>query len=180
MPFCPSCGSNNADTSRNCTNCGVALQGGVTVGAPIGFAPAQPSVVASMWASLDIGAKIAGVGGLVAFIAFWLPLYSGGENGVNMADGDIGWWVRLLLSLVAVGLLYFDYNNDLRTRIIVGAAQVCIGSIWGFELFSIMKGSQYLSGMAFGGYMMLFGFLAVAAGGFVSILNHSRRLAGVR
>lgn len=211
MPFCPSCGVQNAEGAGFCTNCGKSMSAAATLGVPAPApgtaapiapapmpapmsapmaaaprpyapaAPAQPNFLSTLWASIDTGARVAAIGGLVAAISFFLPIYEGGGgNGVDMAQSDAAWWFRLILALVAVGLLYFDYNNDLRTRVIVGTAQAAIGTIWGLQIFRIMTGGEFTSGLAFGWYFIHLGFLAIAVGGFMSVLHHTRRLVGVR
>jgi hypothetical protein len=153
------------------------------------MAPAQPNFFVVLWNSLDLGAKIAGVGALVAAIAFFLPLYGTADlayNGVRMASGeggtggDAAYWGRILLALVALGLLYFYYNNDLRTKIIVAAAHCAIGSIWGTSILRIVTDSSTMKYMQFGGYMLTLGFLAIAVGGVMSLLDLTSRLRGVR
>lgn len=187
MAFCTKCGSENNAGAVQCTSCGTAMAAtGANVPA-YAHAPqvAQPSFISTLWKSLDVGARIAGVGAIVAAIAFFLPMYPV-TNGVNMANGsgegsgDIAWWFRLVLPLVALGLLYFDYNNDLRTKIIVGTTQCGIGAIWGLQVFRIMTGGEYTSGYQFGWYALHLGLLAIGVGGFVSVLDHTKRLAGVR
>jgi len=217
MAFCTKCGAQNAEGVGFCTTCGNALgaappapTGAPPVapqyappaappqyappGAPVMYqtapvAPAQPNMMMLMWKSLDLGAKIAGVGALVAAIAFFLPLYGSSDiayNGVRMASGEAGaggdaaYWGRLLLSLVAIGLLYFYYNNDLRTKIIVAAAHCAIGSIWGLSILRIVTDSSTMKYVQFGGYLLTLGFLAVLVGGVMSILDLTSRLRGVR
>lgn len=157
--------------------------------APMPAAPAQPNFFAVMWKSLDLGAKIAGVGAIVAAIAFFLPLMGSGDymaNGIRLASGESGsggdpaYWGRLLLSIVALGLLYFYYNNDLRTKIIVATAHCAIGSIWGFQILRVASGSDFARYMQFGWYALTLGLLAIAVGGFMSILDLTKRLTGVR
>jgi len=148
-------------------------------GAPV--APAQPNLLVLMWASLDLGARIAGIGAAVAVLSFFLPIYPG-ENGVNIAAGygsglNMAWWMRLLLPLAAIGLLYFYYNRDLRTKILVATGHCIIGSLWGFALFGIVMGE---SSWAFGWYLMHLGMLAIVVGGFISVYNLTQRLTGVR
>lgn len=206
MAFCTSCGSQNPDAAAHCTSCGAVMaavapaqtasMGGMVPPAaaapaqppaprmvpPMAAAPAQPmapSFLQQLIASLDTGAKVAGVGGLVAAVAFFLPLYEN-VNGVDMAQGDVSWWFRLLLALAAVGLLYFVYNNDLRTKIIVATAHVGIGAMWGFQLLHIMRGGEYTGSQQFGWYFLHLGLLAIFVGGVMSIMQDTKRLAGVR
>jgi hypothetical protein len=203
MAFCTKCGSQNVEGAAHCSSCGTqmpaaagaphpvaapATSAAPPMAPPMGYAapvaPAAPNFFTVLWASLDVGAKIAGVGAIVVVISFFLPFYEG-VNGVNMANGtggggDASWWFRFLLPLVALGLLYFYYNNDLRTKIIVATGHCIIGSMWGFAIFRIALGGQYTSGVQFGWYAMHFGFLAIVIGGFMSILDLTRRLAGVR
>jgi hypothetical protein len=137
-----------------------------------------------LWRSLDTGSRVAGIGAIVAVIAFFLPMYYGeygGSNGVNMASGDPSWWFRLIFALVAVGLLYFAYNSDLRTKILIGTAQCAIGAIWGLQVFGILTGSNFTSqGPQFGWYALHLGLLAILVGGSMSVLDHTKQLAGVR
>jgi hypothetical protein len=202
MAFCTKCGAQNVEGAVHCSGCGAQIPGVVappqTANAPaapaapqVTYAPAVPAVpvapnfFAVLWASLDLGAKIAGVGAIVTVISFFLPIYEG-INGVNVAngmgggDGDASWWFRFLLPLVALGLLYFYYNNDLRTKIIVAAGHCIIGSLWGFAIFRVALGGEYTASAQFGWYALHFGFLAIVIGGFMSILDLTRRLAGVR
>lgn len=187
MAFCSKCGNASAEGALHCTSCG-AQMAATGPAVPAYAQPqraAQPSFLAMLWRSLDLGARVAGIGAIVAAVAFFLPMIEG-VNGVNMANGsgegggDIAWWFRLILPLVALGLLYFDYNNDLRTKIIVGTAQCGIGAIWGLTVFRIMTGGEYTSGWQFGWYALHFGLLAICVGGFMSVLDHTKRLAGVR
>lgn len=208
MAFCTKCGAQNADGVGFCTTCGnplaaapaapVATPPAASQYAPpaapvmyqaVPMAPAQPNLLVVMWNSLDLGAKIAGVGALVAAIGFFLPLVSYGDtsyNGFKYATmsanegGDMAYWFRILLPLVALGLLYFYYNNDLRTKIIVATAHIAIGSIWGFQILRIVTGSDYLKYMQFGWYAHTLGLLAIAVGGAMSILDLTKRLRGVR
>jgi hypothetical protein len=160
------------------------------------MAPAQPNMLMVMWNSLDLGAKIAGIGALVAAIAFFLPMAgtAPSQNGVdiaNMSSGTYGgslvlaglgtaFWFRLILSLVAVGLLYFYYNNDMRTKIIVAAAHISIGSMWGFQILRVAAGGSATSTYQFGWYLHTLGLLAIAVGGLMSLLSLTNRLRGVR
>lgn len=201
MAFCTKCGAQIGDDAAHCTSCGTATSAGAA--APISVAPAAapmytpaaipvvpaapvaPNFVAVLWANLDSGAKVAGVGAIVAVISFFLPLYEG-TNGVNMANGgeggggDAAWWLRFLLPLAALGLLYFYHNNDLRTKIIVAAAHCIIGSMWGFAIFRIAGGGDFTSGLQFGWYALHLGLLAIVIGGFMSVLDLTKRLVGVR
>jgi hypothetical protein len=144
------------------------------------MAPAQPSVLVTMFKSLDLGAKIAGIAGLVAAISFFLPWTKAAygvlaKNGMDMTKDSAVFWLILLLPLVATGLLYFAYNNDLRTKIIVAAAQISIGT---FVVFDFLRGG--VSGGEIGAYGAQLGFIAIAVGGFISIFELTKRLAGVR
>jgi hypothetical protein len=145
----------------------------------------SPNVFSIFWQSLDLGARIAGIGGLVAAIAFFLPLYPD-ANGVNLANGagdssgDPAWWFRLVFALLAIALLYFVFNNDLRTKIIVGAAQCALGAAWGLAVFRIASGGDYTSGLQFGWYALHLSFMAILVGGFLSVLHYTSRLAGVK
>lgn len=188
MAFCTSCGSQNPEGAAHCTACGTALvaapaQAAATPGVPGPMAAAAvhtgPNALQQIVAGLDTGGKVAGVGGIVAAVAFFLPLWTD-SNGVNMASGNVTWWFRLLLSLAAVGLLYFAYNNDLRTKIIVATAHVSIGSIWGFALLNVTRGAEYSDGVQFGWYFLHLGMLAIFVGGVMSILGYTKRLVGVR
>lgn len=144
-------------------------------------APAQPSFIGVLWSSLDTGSRVAGIGAIVAAIAFFLPLYTGGLNGVDLAKADIAWWFRFLLPLAVVALLGFTYNRDLRTRILVGTALCAIGAMWGLQVFGVFRGSEFTAqGQQVGWYALHLGLLAILVGGFMSVLDHSRGLIGVR
>lgn len=144
-------------------------------------APAQPSFIGVLWSSLDTGSRVAGIGAIVAAIAFFLPLYAGGFNGVDLAKADIAWWFRFLLPLAVVALLGFTYNRDLRTKILVGTALCAIGAMWGLQVFGVFKGSEFTAqGQEVGWYALHLGLLAILVGGFMSVLDHSRGLIGVR
>jgi hypothetical protein len=193
MAFCSKCGAQSAEGAAHCTSCGASMEVPGTAPAsfpratpPVPSVPVAPNFFAVLWASLDLGAKVAGVGAAIAVISFFLPIYQG-VNGVNMANGsggegggDASWWFRFLLPLVALGLLYFYYNNDLRTKIIVATAHCIIGSMWGFTVFRIATGGDFTSGLQFGWYSLHLGLLAIVIGGFMSILDLTRRLVGVR
>ena len=217
MAFCTKCGAQNADGVGFCTTCGnplavapaapaavppaapqyappVAPPQYAPPGAPVMYqaapmAPVQPNFFVVMWKNLDLGAKIAGVGALVAAVGFFLPLVGYGDttyNGFKYATssaaegGNMAYWFRILLPLVALGLLYFYYNNDLRTKIIVATAHIAIGSIWGFQILRIVTGSDYVKYMQFGWYAHTLGLLAIAVGGSMSIMDLTNRLPGVR
>ena len=211
MAFCTKCGAQSTEGGAFCVTCGAPMTATPAPAAasipappagpipappaapvpapgpiPTAFAPpATPSFLGALWAGLDLGAKVAGIGAAVAAISFFLPIYSG-VNGVNMANGsgtegagDASWWFRLLLSLVAIGILYFYYNTDLRTKIIVATAHVAIGSLWGFAIFRITTGGDFTSGLQFGWYSLHFALFAIVVGGFMSILDLTKRLRGV-
>lgn len=189
MAFCSKCGAQNPDGVGACGACGAPMAAGagtpppppMTYQAPPA-APAQPNMLLSMWNGLDMGGKVAGVGGLLAAVSFFLPLVGVSSftgNGVDMAKGSAAFWLVPLLGLAAVGLLYFAYNNDLRTKIIVAAVHCAIGTIFIMSFF----GAGALGSLAnwqFGWYGLNFGLIAIAVGGFMSILELTKRLAGVR
>ena len=62
----------------------------------------------------------------------------------------------------------------------MAAAQVSIGSLWGFALFNVARGGEFTDGMQFGWYFLHMGMLAIFVGGFMSILSDTKRLVGVR
>jgi hypothetical protein len=159
------------------------------------MAPAQPNMLVTMFKSLDLGEKIAGIGGLVAVISFFLPWspgyggtvdlsgYIGGvygatgpKSGMALAGSAGTLWLLFLLPLAAVALLYFAYSNDLRTRIIIAAAHCAIGAV---ILLSFFQGG-YGGGGQIGWYGASLGLIAVSVGGFMSIFDLTKRLAGVR
>lgn len=155
------------------------------------MAPAQPNMLVTMFKSLDMGEKVAGVGGLVAAICFFLPWSTGGtslfdspytggslvetqtRSGLALSSATSAYWLVLLLAVAAVGLLYFAYNNDLRTRIIVASAHCAIG-VYLLHRFFVGEFNQI------GWYGAAFGLIAVSVGGFMSIFDLTRRLGGMR
>lgn len=185
MAFCSECGGENPQGAAYCRSCGVLLS--VAPAAPasqtqaaVPLAPAQPSFIALLWQSLDTGSRVAGIGAIVAAVAFFLPVYAGGFNGVDMARADISWWFRFLLPLAALALLGFTHDKDLRTKIVVGTALCAVGAIWGLDIFGFLRGSEFAQGQQFGWYAMELGLLAILVGGFMSVLDQTRQLAGVR
>jgi len=192
MAFCTKCGSENPEGAVYCTSCAAPMSAPTGVPdqqtySPVPQVPAKPNFMTTLWRSLDTGSRVAGVGAIVAVIAFFLPLYDGGINGIDLANGaaggsgDISWWFRLLFALVALGLLYFAYNSDLRKKILIGTAQCAIGAIWGLQVFGVLTGSAFTSqGQQFGWYALHLGLLAILVGGSMSVLDHTRQLAGVR
>lgn len=186
MAFCSQCGGENPEGAAFCKSCGVPLGAAAPAPAPQAQtaqpqAPAQPGFIAVLWQSLDTGWRVAGIGAIVAAIAFFLPLYAGGYNGVDLARVDISWWFRLLLPLATLGLLGFTRDKDLRAKILVGTALCAVGAIWGFEVFGIFRGSEFTAqGQQFGWYAMDIGLLAILVGGFMSVFDHTTQLVGVR
>jgi len=139
------------------------------------------SRIRSVWAGLDIGARVAGVGGLVALVGFFLPIYADSGNGLSLAvGGDIEWWFRLCFAIAAVGLSIVGYNRDLRTKVINGAVQAAIATHWGLQVLRPMQGSYYRAYVDVGWYVVTLGFLGVLVGGFLSVLRGTRPLAGVK
>jgi hypothetical protein len=141
------------------------------------MAPAQPNMLVTMFNGLDLGAKIAGAGGLVAAVGFFLPWGVGGStsNGMDATKSFGAMWLVFLLPLVAVGLLYFAYNNDLRAKIFVAAAHCAIGTVMAMLFFS-----PFFSGAQMGWTLNNLGLLAITVGGFTSIFELTKRLVGVR
>jgi hypothetical protein len=149
-------------------------------------APAQPGFLAVFWNSLDVGARIAGIGAIVAVFGFMFPLSGFGDgswNGFKYAissGGDMSYWFRFLLPLGVLALVYVSYNKDLRTKIMTATAQCAVGSIWGFQILRVVTGSDYARYLQFGWYAHTLGLLAIAVGGFMSIMDLTNRLRGVR
>lgn len=213
MAFCTKCGSQQADGTAHCTACGAPM-GAPAVATPATpqyappaappyaappvtpqyappmyqqapMAPAQPNQAVQMFNSLDLGEKIAGVGGVVAAISFFLPWIQAAGlsfNGVDVASkGSASIWIMFLLPLVGAGLVYFAMGKDLRSRILVAGAQCLIG---GTMLMSLLGAGQLGSiglgiGWTFGWYGVNFGVIAVGVGGFMTLLESTKRLAGV-
>jgi hypothetical protein len=155
------------------------------------MAPAQPNMLLTMFNSLGLGEKIAGVGGLVAAICFFLPWSTGGmslwdsgetggslvqtqsRSGLSITGGTPAYWLMFLFAVAAVGLLYFAYNNDLRTRIIVAAADCAMGAYL-LHRFLIGEFNQL------GWYGAAFGMIAISVGGFMTIFDLTKRLGTMR
>lgn len=186
MAFCSECGGENPGGAAFCKSCGVPL-GAASPAPPPQVqtaqpqAPAQPGFIAELWQSLDTGSRVAGIGAIVAAVAFFLPVYAGGYNGVDLARGDISWWFRLLLPLATLGLMGFTRDKDLRTKILAGTALCAAGAIWGLEVFGIFRGSGFTAqGQQVGWYAMDIGLLAILVGGFMIVLEHTKQLVGMR
>jgi hypothetical protein len=155
------------------------------------MAPAQPNMLLTMFNSLGLGEKIAGVGALVAAVCYFLPWSTGG---MSLWDSDItggslvqtqsrsglaqsgvtpAYWLVPLFCIAVIGLLYFAYNNDLRTRIIVAAADCAMGAYL-LHRFLIGEFNQI------GWYGAALGMIAISVGGFITIFDLTKRLGTMR
>ncbi|MDZ4178673.1 MAG: zinc ribbon domain-containing protein [Coriobacteriia bacterium] len=181
MPFCSSCGQQEEADAVFCTNCGSRLDGVVSSPAsspeaPRPVLPARQSIVSVAWNAFDGGLKTVAVGSVGALAGFFLPIFES-YNGVDMAQEDFTWWLRLAVPVATLALLYIVAMKDsTRIHLQVTGACIALGSVWGFQLLNVLRGSAALYDPGAGWYVLHSGLIAIALGGFVSLSLLARSL----
>lgn len=179
MSFCPNCGAQNNDTAQFCVQCGdTIIARGAAKSGGVEYGHTTSSAIGALISSLDVGSKVTGAGALLAFIGFFLPIYTytstaGWYNGIKIGGAA---WLQPLFALLLIGLVYIAFENDLKTKIMSAAIEASIGMIYAPQIFIIFKGSSTLSSYSIGYYFIAFGFAAVVVGAFTRLNEITQNL----
>lgn len=207
--LCTSCGKGNAAAVSFCEFCGVNLRAPVPAGVPMAVvaspAPdpaAAAAVIAeagkSLFRSLTLGEKFAGIGAVAAMIGFFLPFLSspdlgelsamlggrlGGAPGrASLSLLDIGklWGAVYFIFLAGLGsalLFWFARSAAASRKLVMNGFQIMIGSLLGpmllVSLFFVPL-VQSVAGLGF--WLTALGFCAIATGGLIAIAQVSKSL----
>jgi hypothetical protein len=207
--LCVSCGKDNAAAVSFCEFCGVNLRAPVAAGVPVAAvaAPApDPAAAAaviaqagkSLFKSLTLGEKFAGMGAVAAIIGFFLPFLSspdlgelsglfGGRLGdvpgrVSFSLLDMGkfWGAVYFIFLAGVGsalLFWFARSAAASRKLLMNGFQIMIGSLLGpLLLLSLLFVPMVQSVAGLGFWLSALGFCAIATGGLIAIAQVSKSL----
>ncbi len=89
--YCPSCGTQNGDTSRFCMKCGTALPVSLKPVIQAQPAPGVTSMAWSGWRSVGVIALIGGIVSVLAFFMSWLTTPAINLGGPSLTGQINGW-----------------------------------------------------------------------------------------
>ena len=182
MPYCNNCKEEKPADQKFCDTCGAPLveaapaQAAAPQPPPAAPPPGQPAAqpqygpqmqqAMGFFNKLGIGLQIAGVGAVVSFIfslIVAIQISSTPFGGfISFSAGFMGAiWFNVVAAAAAGALIYFAQMNTGKTRIMMIAGVIALGSIWLPGLIS-----YWGSGLMI---LAMLGGIAEVVGGFIAL-----------